>query len=175
MKEISEEEKYLNEYAKLSKEQILLNNFLYKKLEYLADYNKITKKILEELFSKHNKEEISILENYKNKIKIDNDNFIKEYEKLNNKYNSLDKIYESNIPIRKPILLEENDNFCLEFIKTEKSDIIKLLNKSIKQSNKHPLYREYKRDTLVKKERGDKEMERYYTDIQIAMLGQLKK
>ena len=65
MKEISEEEKYLNEYAKLSKEQILLNNFLYKKLEYLADYNKITKKILEELFSKHNKEPISILENYK--------------------------------------------------------------------------------------------------------------
>ena len=63
----------------------------------------------------------------------------------------------------------------MEFIKTEKSDIIKLLNKSIKQSNKHPLYREYKRDTLVKKERGDKEMERYYNDIQIAMLGQLKK
>ena len=175
MKEISEEEKYLNEYAKLSKEQILLNNFLYKKLEYLADYNKITKKILEELFSKHNKEEISILENYKNKIKIDNDNFIKEYEKLNNKYNSLDNIYENNIPMIKTIMLEEKKCFCLDFIKTEKNDIIKSLNNSIKQSKKFGLYREKKRDTLVKKEKGDKEMERYYTNMQCSLLFELKK
>ena len=175
MKEISEEDHYLVKYAKLSKHQILLNKFLYEKLQYLTDYNKMIKKILDDTIFKQNMDQKTILDNYKNKMKTDNDNFKKDYEKLNNKYNYLDKIYESNIPIRKPILLEENDNFCLEFIKTEKSDIIKLLNKSIKQSNKHPLYREYKRDTLVKKERGDKEMERYYNDIQIAMLGQLKK
>ena len=175
MKEISEEDHYLVKYAKLSKHQILLNKFLYEKLQYLTDYNKMIKKILDDTIFKQNMDQKTILDNYKNKMKTDNDKFKKDYEKLNNKYNSLDKIYESNIPIRKPILLEENDNFCLEFIKTEKSDIIKLLNKSIKQSNKHPLYREYKRDTLVKKERGDKEMERYYNDIQIAMLGQLKK
>ena len=175
MKEISEEDHYLVKYAKLSKHQILLNKFLYEKLQYLTDYNKMIKKILDDTIFKQNMDQKTILDNYKNKMKADNDNFKKDYEKLNNKYNYLDKIYESNIPIRKPILLEENDNFCLEFIKTEKSDIIKLLNKSIKQSYKHPLYREYKRDTLVKKERGDKEMERYYNDIQIAMLGQLKK
>ena len=139
MKEISEEEKYLNEYAKLSKEQILLNNFLYKKLEYLADYNKITKKILDDTIFKQNMDQKTILDNYKNKMKTDNDKFKKDYEKLNNKYNSLDNIYENNIPMIKTIMLEEKKCFCLDFIKTEKNDIIKSLNNSIKQSKKFGL------------------------------------
>ena len=93
MKEISEEDHYLVKYAKLSKHQILLNKFLYEKLQYLIDYNKMIKKILDDTIFKQNMDQKTILDNYKNKMKTDNDNFKKDYEKLNNKYNSLNKIY----------------------------------------------------------------------------------
>ena len=176
MKEMNEDEINLRKYAKEAKIKIFYNKFLYEKLKYLSDYNKITKQAVNEIMSKPNQEKKSILDNYNIKIKTDNANFNKDYEKLVDKFDSITNICLNDIPLGKPILLEEqNNNFCLEFIKKENNDIIKALNNSITQSKKHQLYRENMRDNLVNKEKGDKEMEKYTTYIQNTMLFELKK
>lgn len=173
---MNEEENDLIKYAKKAKIKMLYNKFLYEKLKYLSDYNEITKKAVNEIISKSNQKQKSILDNYNIKIKTDNNNLSKEYKKLNDKFDSMTNICLNDIPFGKPILLEEqNNNFCLEFIKKENNDIIKALNTSITQSKSYGVYRENMRDNLVNREKGDKEMEKYTTYIQNTMLFELKK
>jgi hypothetical protein len=176
MKEMNEEEIDLIKYAKKAKIKILYNKFLYEKLKYLSDYHEITKKAVNEIISKSNQKQKSILDNYNIKVKTDNNNLSKEYQKLNDKFDSMTNICLNDIPFGKPILLEEqNNNFCLEFIKMENNDTIKALNNSITQSKSYGLYRENMRDNLVNREKADKEMEKYTTYIQNTMLFELKK
>ena len=173
---MNEEEIDLIKYAKKAKIKILYNKFLYEKLKYLSDYHEITKKAVNEIISKSNQKQKSILDNYNIKVKTDNNNLSKEYQKLNDKFDSMTNICLNDIPFGKPILLEEqNNNFCLEFIKMENNDTIKALNNSITQSKSYGLYRENMRDNLVNREKGDKEMEKYTTYIQNTMLFELKK
>ena len=63
MKEKIEEEKNLNEYAKKAKLKIFNNRYLYEKLKYLTDYNKITKTAINNYVSKQNPDKITILKN----------------------------------------------------------------------------------------------------------------
>jgi len=176
MKEINEEQNILSEYAKEVKIKMLINKFLYEKLKYLNKYNKITKDIISEFFSRPKLAKKYILDNYQIKIENDNNIFNDEYEKLNDKFNSLFNFCSNDTQLGKPFLLEEkNNNFCLDFIKLENNDIIKALKNSINQSKKHTLYRENIRDNLVTKEKADKEMEKYTTYFQNTMLFELKK
>ena len=176
MKEKIEEEKNLNEYAKKAKLKIFNNRYLYEKLKYLTDYNKITKTAINNYVSKQNPDKITILKNYKSKLKIDNNNFYNEYEKANNKLNSLLNICIDDTSMEKPILLEaKNYNFRMNFTIEENNNTIKALNNSIIQSKKFGLFREVKRDNLVEKEKADKVMEKYTTYMQDTMLFELKK
>ena len=176
MKYENKDEKNLINYAKQAKIKIFLNNYLKEKLKFLEDYSKTTKKILNECILRKGNESLSIFKNYQNDIKNDNNVFRSEYEKINKKYELLLKSSFNDIPIGVPILLEEkNTNFCLRFIEIENNNIIKGLDKSIEQSNKHELFRENIRDSLVDNEKGDKEMEKYITYLQNIMLYELKK
>ena len=176
MKGESEEETILRKYAKEAKNKILYNKYLYEKLKFFSDYNKVTKDSINKFISLKNKDQLLVCNNYKNLLKLDNINLQKEYEKANIKFNSLLDICVNDIPLGKPILLEEKkNNFYYEFIIKENDNLIKALNKSINQSKKHAYSRERERDNLVEKEKGDKEMEKYVTYIQNTMLFELKK
>ena len=176
MKYENKDDKNLIEYAKKAKEKIFLNNYLKEKLHFLEDYAKTTKNILNECLLKKGNKSLSIFQNYQNDIKNDNNKFRSEFEKINNKYELLLKSSYNDIPMGIPILLEEkNNNFCLRFIEIENNSIIQGLDKSIKQSKKHELFRENIRDSLVDSEKGDKEMEQYITYLQNIMLYELKK
>ena len=176
MKYENKDEKNLIEFAKQAKIKIFLNNYLKEKLNFLEDYAEKTKKILNECILKKGQESLSIFNNYQNDIKNDNNKLLSEFDKINNKHEILLKSFINDIPIGVPILLEEkNNNFCLRFIEIENNSIIQGLNKSIKQSKEHEVSRETIRDSLVDNEKGDKEMEKYITNLQNIMLYELKK
>ena len=176
MKYENKDEKNLIEFAKQAKIKIFLNNYLKEKLNFLEDYAEKTKKILNECILKKGHESLSIFNNYQNDIKNDNNKLLSEFDKINNKHEILLKSSINDIHIGVPILLEEkNNNFCLRFIEIENNSIIQGLDKSIKQSEKHELRRETIRDSLVDNEKGDKEMEKYITNLQNIMLYELKK
>ena len=176
MNDTNEEENDLNKYAKLAKKEIMFNNYLHKKLKYLNDYTKLIKVTINDCLSNKNKNLLSKLDNIKNHIKKDNTNFQKEYEQLHTKYNFLLNNCVNEIPMGKPILLEEkNNNFCLNFIKSENNYIIKGLNKSIKQSKNHTLTQEQTRESLVDINKCDKDVEKYTTYFQNYMLFEFKK
>ena len=176
MKYENKDEKNLIEFAKQAKIKIFLNNYLKEKLNFLEDYAEKTKKILNECILKKGHESLSIFNNYQNDIKNDNNKLLSEFDKINNKHEILLKSSINDIHIGVPILLEEkNNNFCLRSIEIENNSIIQGLDKSIKQSEKHELRRETIRDSLVDNEKGDKEMEKYITNLQNIMLYELKK
>ena len=176
MKYENKDEKNLIEFAKQAKIKIFLNNYLKEKLNFLEDYAEKTKKILNECILKKGHESLSLFNNYQNDIKNDNNKLLSEFDKINNKHDILLKSSINDIHIGIPILLEEkNNNFCLRFIEIENNSIIQGLDKSIKQSEKHELRRETIRDSLVDNEKGDKEMEKYITNLQNIMLYELKK
>ena len=176
MKYENKDEKNLIEFAKQAKIKIFLNNYLKEKLNFLEDYAEKTKKILNECILKKGHESLSIFNNYQNDIKNDNNKLLSEFDKINNKHEILLKSSINDIHIGVPILLEEkNNNFCLRFIEIENNSIIQGLDKSIEQSKKHELIRETIRDSLVDNEKGDKEMEKYITNLQNIMLYELKK
>ena len=176
MKYENEEEKNLRKYAKEAKIKIFLNNYLKEKLNYLQNITKLTKEVISECLSNENKDIISIFNTYQTKIKKDNNILIKEYEQKQNKYDSLLNVCLNDIPMGKPILLEEkNNNFCLKYIENENKNIIKGIDKAIRQSKDFHVYREEIRDSLVEDSKGDKEMEKYTTYLQNVMLYELKK
>ena len=176
MKYENEEEKNLRKYAKEAKIKIFLNNYLKEKLKYIENITKMTKEVINECLSNENKDLLAIFNTYQIKIKKDNIIFIKECEQKKNKYDCLLNICLNDIPMGKPILLEEkNNNFCLKYIEKENENIIKGIDKAIKQSKKYNLYRENIRDSLVEDNKADKEMEKYTTYLQNVMLYELKK
>ena len=176
MKYENDEEKNLRKYAKEAKIKIFHNNYLKEKLNYLENITKLTKEVISECLSNENKDIISIFNTYQAKIKKDNNILIKEYEQKQNKYDSLLNVCMNDIPMGKPILLEEkNNNFCLKYIDNENKNIIKGIDKAIRQSKEYSINRENIRDSLVNDSKGEKEMEKYTTYLQNVMLYELKK
>ena len=162
--------------ANEANETMILNKYLNKKIELYNKYISLTKNTMQKFFTDKNNSGINLFNSYINEIQKDYDNLKDEYDKnYYPKYQSLLEDCLSDITMNKPILKQYRaEEFILDYLKSEKEDLINGLKKSIKQSKHFHLFREPKRDSLIDMKKGNKEIEKTSTELQQNMLYECK-
>lgn len=161
--------------AKSVNKKFFSNKYLQKRLSLYNKYNLLVKEIMKKCISK-NKNILSSFSQFSKDLKKDRINYKNDYDKLLSKYNILFDECVSDLTMGKPILQQKtNQIFSLEYLLTEKDDIIKSLKNSIKLSKEYRLFREQKRNNYIDIQKGNKEIEDEIKERHQNMLYECKK
>lgn len=175
-KEVNDQDKDKELLEKETKKEIVLNNYLKKKLNLYHKYIKLTRETITKSFSDKNGSASNSFNSYVNEIQKDYDILKNEFDQKYPQYQSLYNECLSDITMGKPVLKQYRlEEFVLGFLEKEKDDLINELKKSIKSSKEFHLFREPKRDNLIDTKKGNKEIEKATIELQQNMLYELKK
>ena len=161
--------------AKAVNKKYISNKYLQKKFKLYNNYYILIKEIMTKCISKKKNASTSFFQ-YSNKVKNDCAIYKNDNDKLLSKYNLLLDECRSDLTMGKPILAQKlNKKFSLEFLETEKNDLINSLKNSIKLSKEYRLFREQKRDNYADYIKGNKEIENEVKERHQNMLYECKK
>lgn len=166
----------INSLAEKAYGTTILNKYLEQKLLLYKKYIYQTKNAMQKCLLEKKNSVIKIFDLYIKETQKDYDSLKEEYnKKYNPKYQSLLDECLSDITMGKPVLKQYRaEMFALDYLKSEKEDLINGLKKSLKQSKQHHLFREIKRDSLIDLKQGNKEIEKIKTELQQNMLYECK-